>query len=208
MRRAAAGDNRSVTRVSVPADAALDGSGAGAEALSGAAGAVVRATAGTDDDRTVPARPRAADPLAARVRALRDGLDLAAEGLVAPARPREFRFTPCPRNDFNGAEFLYFASFAALLDRAAWDWWREPPGLLTADREIAFSGNLNAGETLVITLTGLHADGPAAGHACELRAGDGRLLARAITRRASAPLPRCPAARHDVGHTASHDLQP
>jgi len=163
VRRATDGDNRSVARVSVPADTAQAGADPGA----------------------VTAHDPA--PLATRIRALRDGFHPGTEGLIAPAEPRDFRLAPCPRNDFNGAEFLYFASFAALLDRAAWAWWREPASVTTAGREIAYFGNLNPGETLHIALVGLHRDGPGAGHACELRAGDGRLLARAITRRAITP---------------------
>lgn len=157
VRRTRPGDNRSVARVTVPADAADDADDAGA---------------GTADLA-----------LAQRVRALRAGVDLAAEGLLAPPAPRRYVCTPCPRNDYNGAGFLYFANFAAVLDRAAWEWWHEAPAATTAAREIAWSGNLNVGETLHVELLGVHRDGPGAGHACELRAGDGRLLARALTRR-------------------------
>lgn len=170
------GDNRSVARVSVPADAHAD---AHADALA-------------DDPPAPPAAGLV--PLAQRVRALRAGVDLDAEGLLAPPATLRFSFTPCPRSDFNGAGFLYFANFAAVLDRAAWDWWREAPQQTTAVREIAWFGNLNVGETLHVGLLGVHRDGPGAGHACELRAGDGRLLARALTRRrpasASAPEPQ------------------
>lgn len=151
------GDNRSLTRVAVPADAA--------------------------DDAMPDAQPAGPVPLAQRVRALRAGFDPAAEGLLAAPVARTHAFTPCPRSDFNGAGFLYFANFAAVLDRAAWDWWREAPQQTTALREIAWFGNLDVGETLHVELLGIHRDGPGAGHACALRAGDGRLLARAVTRR-------------------------
>ena len=33
-----------------------------------------------------------------------------------------FRVRPCPNNDFNGARFLYFANYQALVDRAEWEW--------------------------------------------------------------------------------------
>jgi probable biosynthetic protein (TIGR04099 family) len=33
-----------------------------------------------------------------------------------------FTFRPCPNNDFNGANFLYFASFQSIVDRAEWRW--------------------------------------------------------------------------------------
>lgn len=36
-----------------------------------------------------------------------------------------YSFSPCPRNDLNGAEFLYLASFQAVVDRAEWPWWRD-----------------------------------------------------------------------------------
>ena len=173
------GDNRSVARVSVPADTTGDKTGDAADDAAD--------NGQSDGDTGLP-------PLAQRVRALRAGVDLDAEGLLAPPATLRFSFTPCPRNDFNGAGFLYFANFAAVLDRAAWDWWREAPQQTTAVREIAWFGNLNVGETLHVGLLGVHHDGPGAGHACELRAGDGRLLARALTRRrpasASAPEPQ------------------
>ncbi|PMX90526.1 hypothetical protein C1X54_39295, partial [Pseudomonas sp. GW460-13] len=38
-------------------------------------------------------------------------------------------YLPCPCNDFNGADLLYFASFQAMVDRAEWQWRRDadPP---------------------------------------------------------------------------------
>ncbi|CAO3438920.1 Pnap_2097 family protein [Azospirillum endophyticum] len=62
---------------------------------------------------------------------------------------------PCPAADFNGAGFLYFASFPAILDRADWalersagaDW-------VTTDREIFYYGNINPGDRLIVRRCG------------------------------------------------------
>jgi len=40
----------------------------------------------------------------------------------AKAELATFTFRPCPNNDFNGANFLYFASFQSIVDRAEWQW--------------------------------------------------------------------------------------
>ena len=65
-------------------------------------------------------------------------------GVSAPAT-----FSPCPATDFNGAGFLYFASFVAFLDRA--EWRADPVAARTAstvDRLVLFTGNLDPGEDL------------------------------------------------------------
>ncbi|MDR3495888.1 MAG: hypothetical protein P4L82_14925 [Ancalomicrobiaceae bacterium] len=67
-----------------------------------------------------------------------------------------FRFSPCPSTDFNGAGFLYFASFAAFADRAEWAH-RRAQGLTavmltTVRRDIFFTGNLDPGEDLVVRI--------------------------------------------------------
>ena len=62
---------------------------------------------------------------------------------------------PCPTADFNGAGFLYFASFLAIMDRADWalertagtDW-------LTTGRELFYYGNINPGDRVIVRRCG------------------------------------------------------
>jgi probable biosynthetic protein (TIGR04099 family) len=59
-------------------------------------------------------------------------------GLLHSSRAtiNEASFLPCPNNDFNGANFLYFASFQAFVDRAEWAWFRLHDLPSVADREM------------------------------------------------------------------------
>ncbi len=82
-----------------------------------------------------------------RSRALR-----AALGAEASAGLPALVVRPCPRNDFNGAGLLYFASFGAWVDRALWQWGRLTPGLQVRERECAFLGNADPGEAMRIRL--------------------------------------------------------
>jgi probable biosynthetic protein (TIGR04099 family) len=60
---------------------------------------------------------------------------------------------PCPRQDFNGADFLYFASYQAFVDRAEWAFFRTRMSRATTRRrDIVYCGNIDPGERLVITL--------------------------------------------------------
>lgn len=62
-------------------------------------------------------------------------------------------FTPCPNNDFNGANFLYFASFQAFVDRAEWAWFKRLDLPQTWHRELYFYGNINVGDSLTVQLS-------------------------------------------------------
>ena len=65
-------------------------------------------------------------------------------------------FDLSPHEDFNGADFLYFAAFQAMLDRAEWRWLRrENPLLVTAERQILYVGNIELGDQVGATLCGL-----------------------------------------------------
>jgi probable biosynthetic protein (TIGR04099 family) len=93
------------------------------------------------------------------------------------------RFAPCPRNDFNGAEFLYFASFQAIVDRAEWAWWGDGESSIVS-REIYFHGNIDVGETLSVVLCGLRQGASRLAHWCEVvRDGDGQKIADVFTLR-------------------------
>ncbi len=62
-----------------------------------------------------------------------------------------FVFCPCPHTDFNGADFLYFASFQAAADRAEWNITRQQQTLWsTTDRQLNYYGNINIGDALIL----------------------------------------------------------
>lgn len=97
-------------------------------------------------------------------------------------------FMPCPNNDFNGADLLYFASFQAVVDRAEWSWMvnAQPPGRPAAiiEREMVFYGNMNLGDS-VRTSLGVHdSGGMHLSHRSELRRGsDNARIAEVYTRK-------------------------
>lgn len=66
-----------------------------------------------------------------------------------------YEFTPCPSSDFNGADFLYFAQFQQIIDRACWGWSiGSEDHRPVMNREIFFYGNLNLGEKVLVTKIG------------------------------------------------------
>ena len=75
------------------------------------------------------------------------GFDIAGVGEEGPV----YGFDPCPAQDFNGAGFLYFASFLGFVDRAEWQHSRslEDP---IQEREAYYYGNVDAGEGLRVVL--------------------------------------------------------
>lgn len=91
-------------------------------------------------------------------------------------------YLPCPYNDFNGADLLYFASFQGMIDRAEWQWRgdADPPTL--CERDLFFHGNVNVGEALELTFSALREDDEGFVHWCEIRrASDGGKIADAVT---------------------------
>jgi probable biosynthetic protein (TIGR04099 family) len=106
--------------------------------------------------RPVPFDPTAdADALAKLAHDFRKACWSQAHGLHRE-RGRELAthvFQPCPHTDFNGADFLYFASFQAFLDRAEWDWFGGPTAAAQSrQRDIFFYGNVEIGEAVRLTL--------------------------------------------------------
>jgi len=64
-----------------------------------------------------------------------------------------FEFDPCPAQDFNGADFLYFASFQAFVDRAEWSFFRpDGPFPATRRRDIIYRRNIDPGERVIANL--------------------------------------------------------
>ncbi|MFG1425610.1 Pnap_2097 family protein [Roseixanthobacter glucoisosaccharinicivorans] len=95
---------------------------------------------------------------------------------------------PCPSQDFNGADFLYFASFQAFVDRAEWEALQAPAGLFTVARDMVFHSNVEIGEAVRIAVKAQRVQGDQLLHWCVLtRAADGARLADIFTRRAPAP---------------------
>jgi len=114
-------------------------------------------------------------------------------GAVAPDVERLFgqacdrepvEFLPCPNSDFNGADFLYFASFQAFVDRAEWHAHRflQPPVL--ADRDLYFHANINVGDTLRVRFMKESKEPANLAHWCAIfRASDGARIADVVTRK-------------------------
>ncbi|WP_246793551.1 Pnap_2097 family protein [Burkholderia perseverans] len=132
--------------------------------------------------------PEAVAALASRGRALRERDPAAVPAWAQPlaatdAGPIEAaEFLPCPNNDFNGADLLYFASFQAFVDRAEWQRHRfaRPPALVS--RVLHFHGNLDLGDTLRVQPLAEQRDGARLRHWCELvRGADGMKIADVIT---------------------------
>jgi probable biosynthetic protein (TIGR04099 family) len=59
---------------------------------------------------------------------------------------------PCPAQDFNGADFLYFSSFQAFVDRAEWAFLRPDPRTTTRRRDIVYHGNIEPGDRVAVVL--------------------------------------------------------
>jgi probable biosynthetic protein (TIGR04099 family) len=114
-------------------------------------------------------------------------------GPAATARAKvlaPFAFDPDPHNEFNGADFLYFASFPAMADRAEWAWLRRvSPLLTTRERHIGFHGNIELGDRVTIIARGLE-EAPEAGTMTLWsdihRQSDGALIASIRTTRGAA----------------------
>lgn len=99
---------------------------------------------------------------------------------------REITFLPCPEQDFNGANFLYFASFQAYVDRAIWAWSdnrsiKNLPQL--ANRDLFFYGNINVGDSLNIRLSAEKTDGMYHTYWCEIYTGDNQKIADVFTQK-------------------------
>ena len=105
---------------------------------------------------------------------------------ASKATIKEIEFLPCPSHDFNGANFLYFASFQAYVDRATWAWSQNKsienlPSII--NRDLFFYGNINVGDTLKIRLCAEKVDGIYGTDWCEIYAGSGSKIADVFTQK-------------------------
>lgn len=110
-----------------------------------------------------------------------------------------FIYQPCPYTDFNGADFLYFAQFQAVMDRAERFFQSDLQGQnqttqrnslalwQTVERTICYYGNINLDDTLEANLHTTPSSGQEElllGHCGRLyRQSDHALIANVITRK-------------------------
>jgi probable biosynthetic protein (TIGR04099 family) len=94
-----------------------------------------------------------------------------------------FAIDPCPGQDFNGANFLYFASFQAFIDRAEWSFFRPTaPFPTTRRRDIIYRGNIDPGERVIASLLQFRRDDENLSHWYRLeRAQDQAIIADVFT---------------------------
>lgn len=141
---------------------------------------IVRAVMAGPDAAPRSALAAAAEAFVQRGRARRAASLRPAEQVATHASS----FTPCPYNDFNGADLLYFSSFQSIVDRTEWDWMHSPRPAQLRERELVFYGNLDIGDSLRCDL---HASPLCEGqlaHSARLQRGsDGMCLAEVFTRK-------------------------
>jgi probable biosynthetic protein (TIGR04099 family) len=92
---------------------------------------------------------------------------------------------PCPTQDFNGADFLYFSSFQAFVDRAEWKFFRPlDPRTTTHRRDVVYHGNIEPGDRVAVVLRGRRRDAAGVDHWCRLeRESDAMPIADVFTLR-------------------------
>jgi probable biosynthetic protein (TIGR04099 family) len=165
VKRMEAGRNRSIARVEVPA-----------------LPPIVSSQEFADYEETVAALRR--DSWKEHLGFVRDG---------APVLDRHV-IDPCPAQDFNGADFLYFSSFQAFVDRAEWAFFRSlDPRTTTRRRDIVYHGNIEPGDRVVVLLRAIRRGEGTIGHWCAVeRESDAAPLANIFTLRDVRPVARLP----------------
>lgn len=99
----------------------------------------------------------------------------------------QLRLSPCPNLDFNGANFMYFASFQAMVERAEWAWFQRSDLPQLEQRQLYFHGNVNAGDDVIVRLAGLDDAADGMRHWCQLiRASDGAVIGDVVTSKRNA----------------------
>ncbi len=97
-----------------------------------------------------------------------------------------FVVDPCPSQDFNGADFLYFASYPSFVDRAEWAFFRpRAPFATTRSRDIVYRGNIDPGERVIVSLLAFSREPRYLAHRYHLtREHDHSTIAEVVTCRA------------------------
>lgn len=94
---------------------------------------------------------------------------------------REMVINPCPSQDFNGADFLYFAAFQSFIDRAEWEFFNLSISS-TLQRDIIYHGNVEIGDRVIVQLVAERCSADRIAHWCRItRQIDGALLADVFT---------------------------
>lgn len=104
----------------------------------------------------------------------------------SPAAGESFRYQPCPYSDFNGADFLYFAAFQQIADRAESllmaDLHHHQNLWVTRQRSLCYYGNLNIGDSVYVQVARQQISDSTLKHRLQLRrASDDALLLVVIT---------------------------
>lgn len=100
---------------------------------------------------------------------------------------RAMAFRPCPAQDFNGADFLYFAAFQSFVDRAEWEFFNLSM-TSTRNRDIVYHGNVEIGDRIRVELTGVREAGDRLFHWCRIMHEESdSLLADVFTEKLIAP---------------------
>jgi probable biosynthetic protein (TIGR04099 family) len=94
---------------------------------------------------------------------------------------REIVINPCPSQDFNGADFLYFAAFQSFVDRAEWEFFNLSISS-TIERDLIYHGNVEIGDRVVVQLMADRRSADRIAHWCRItRHIDGAPLADVFT---------------------------
>jgi probable biosynthetic protein (TIGR04099 family) len=90
---------------------------------------------------------------------------------------------PCPAQDFNGADFLYFSSFQAFVDRAEWAFFhRINSRATTRRRDIVYHANIEPGDRVAVVLCAVGRGDRSLDHWCRVeRKSDAAPLADVFT---------------------------
>jgi probable biosynthetic protein (TIGR04099 family) len=90
---------------------------------------------------------------------------------------------PCPSQDFNGVNLLYFATYQAFIDRAEWEFFKPIDSeLSTVRRDLIYRGNIEPGERVAVTLLGSRRSTAGLAHWCRIeRESDSAPLAEVFT---------------------------
>lgn len=98
----------------------------------------------------------------------------------------EYRYLPCPYTEFNGADFLYFATFQSIADRAE-RYFMPHNGLWsTISRSIYYYGNVNIDDVVIVKWVGRRVvAGFMINHLRMIRGSDGEIIGDIYTEKES-----------------------